>query len=183
MSKKIFLSQIKSEGIHLQPPTRDKAISDEELIALSVKELNRMLKGLTREEVIKLKQRRRTLKNRGYAANCREKRISQKEILEGEKDGLRNEVERLQRENDIVRMELSSLKNRYDALQRFAEANKIHVVTAQPLYLGNSLRHDTTPTQAIMPQVTKHTFTHPGFPSYTESMHHESVIVKSEPRS
>lgn len=177
----IFLSQIKSEGIHLQPP-KDKSVSDEELIALSVKDLNRMLKGLTRDEVIKLKQRRRTLKNRGYAANCREKRISQKEVLEGEKDGLRGEVERLQRENDIVRMELSALKNRYDALHRFAEANKIHVVTAQPLYLGNSLRNEVPPTQTILPQVTQQSFSHHGFPKYSESMHHESVIVKSEPR-
>lgn len=177
----IFLSQIKSEGIHVQP-ANTKTVSDEELIALSVKELNRMLKGLTRDEVIKLKQRRRTLKNRGYAANCREKRISQKEILEVEKDGLRSEVERLQRENDIVRMELSALKNRYDALQRFAEANKIHVVTAQPLYLGNSVRHDSPPTQTILPQVSQQSYSHAGFPKYSESMHHDSVIVKSEPR-
>jgi len=168
----------------MQPLSHAKPVSDEELIALSVKELNRMLKGLTRDEVIKLKQRRRTLKNRGYAANCREKRISQKEVLETEKDGLRNEVDRLQRENDIVRMELSALKNRYDALQRFAEANKIHVVTAQPLYLGNSVRAHDTPTQPIMPQtqVTPHSFSQHDFPKYSEPMHHESVIVKTEPR-
>ena len=152
-----------------------------------------MLKGMTRDEVIKLKQRRRTLKNRGYAANCREKRISQKEVLETEKDVLRNEVERLQRENDIVRMELSALKNRYDALQRFAEANKIHVVTAQPLYLGNSMRHErqerqerqeTTPTQTIMPRtnISQHSFSPNDYVKYSEAMHHESVIVKSEPR-
>lgn len=167
----------------MQQPT-GKNVTDEELIALSVKELNRMLKGLTREEVIKLKQRRRTLKNRGYAANCREKRISQKEVLETEKDILRNEVDRLQRENDIVRMELSALKNRYDALQRFAEANKIHVVTAQPLYLGNSVRQDSPPKQSCLPQtqVTQHSFNHHNFPKYSESMHHESVIVKQEPR-
>ncbi|WAQ96890.1 MAFK-like protein [Mya arenaria] len=189
MSKKIFLSQIKSEGLHM-PPLTPKTISDEELIALSVKDLNRMLKGLTRDEVIKLKQRRRTLKNRGYAANCREKRISQKDVLETEKSVLRNEVDRLQRENDIVHMELSALKNRYDALQRFAEANKIHVVTAQPLYLGNSLRverHERhePPTQPIVPQthITQQSaFSQHDFVKYSESMHHESVIVKSEPR-
>ena len=181
----IFLSQIKSEGLHIQH-VQEKNVSDEELISLSVKELNRMLKGMTRDEVIKLKQRRRTLKNRGYAANCREKRISQKEVLETEKDVLRNEVDRLQRENDIVRMELSALKNRYDALQRFAEANKIHVVTAQPLYLGNSLRErHETPTQSIMPQThmtQQSAFSQHDFVKYSQAMHHESVIVKSEPR-
>ena len=176
-SFQIFLSQIKSEGLQLEVPS-SKQLSDDELIALSVKELNRMLKGMTRDEIIKLKQRRRTLKNRGYAANCREKRISQKEVLETEKDQLRNEVDRLQRENDVVRMELSSLKNRYDALQRFAEANKIHVVTAQPLYLGNSTRHHLPP-HPIHPQAqypTQYESMH------RESMHHESVIVKPEPR-
>ena len=174
----------KSESLPMESPGPRDKLSDDELIALSVKDLNRMLKGMTRDEIIKLKQRRRTLKNRGYAANCREKRISQKEVLEGEKDQLRNEVDRLQRENDVVRMELSSLKNRYEALQRFAETNKIHVVSAQPLYLGNSTRHHQLPSRPIHPQAQ--------YPSQYEPMHcdmmlrdsiqHESVIVKPEPR-
>ncbi|ESO89000.1 hypothetical protein LOTGIDRAFT_78291, partial [Lottia gigantea] len=95
-------------------------ISDDELINLTVKELNRLLKGLTRDQVVKLKQRRRTLKNRGYAANCREKRLSQKEILEGEKDKLKDEVDRLQRENDVVKMELTALRSKCQALDRYA---------------------------------------------------------------
>lgn len=138
------MSQCKSDAalaVH-SPPARPSSsstpsampISDDELVALTVKELNKMLKGLPKDEMIKLKQRRRTLKNRGYAANCREKRLTQKEILEGEKDGLRAEVERLQRENDVVKLELSSLKNKYDALQRFAEANRIRVLSPPIMY-------------------------------------------------
>lgn len=59
-------------------------ISDDELISISVRDLNRTLKmkGLTRSEIVKMKQRRRTLKNRGYAASCRIKRIEQKDDLE-----------------------------------------------------------------------------------------------------
>jgi len=128
-------------------------MSDDELVAMTVKELNRILKGLPREEVIKLKQRRRTLKNRGYAANCREKRLSQKEILESEKDNLRAEVHRLRRENDVVKMELTSLKNKYDALQRFAEANRIKVLTPPLLF--------------SQPHLHRHML--------------ESILVKSEP--
>ena len=167
----------------METPSQKQNLSDDELIALSVKDLNRMLKGMTRDEIIKLKQRRRTLKNRGYAANCREKRISQKEVLETEKDQLRNEVDRLQRENDVVRMELSSLKNRYDALQRFAETNKIHVVSAQPLYLGNSARHQL-PARPIHPQAQYPSQYEPMHCDmmHRDSVHHESVIVKPEPR-
>ncbi|GFR91892.1 transcription factor MafK [Elysia marginata] len=140
MSKKIFLSQVKSEEMSaaaaaqarsVSPPLTPNhmSISDDELISLSVKELNRLLKPLSREEVIKLKQRRRTLKNRGYAANCREKRISQKEELETEKDKLRSEVDRLQRENNVVKMELNALRNKCEALEHFARRNDIHILS------------------------------------------------------
>ena len=46
-------------------------ISDEALLELTVKELNVLLKSLSPENRTKLKKRRRILKNRGYAANCR----------------------------------------------------------------------------------------------------------------
>jgi hypothetical protein len=44
-------------------------VSDDELASLNIKDLNRKLKerGLSKEIIEKLKQRRRTLKNRKYA--------------------------------------------------------------------------------------------------------------------
>ncbi|XP_026207450.1 LOW QUALITY PROTEIN: transcription factor MafF [Anabas testudineus] len=95
-------------------------LSDSELMSLSVRELNLHLRGLPRDEIQKLKQRRRTLKNRGYAASCRVKRVSQREALEQQKMELQREVDRLGAENAGMRKELEGLGARLAALQRFA---------------------------------------------------------------
>ncbi|XP_077595290.1 transcription factor MafF [Stigmatopora nigra] len=95
-------------------------LSDGELMSLSVRELNLHLRGMSREEIQKLKQRRRTLKNRGYAASCRVKRVSQREALEQQKMELQREVDRLGAENAGMRKELEGLGARLAALQRFA---------------------------------------------------------------
>merc|ERR1739846_16479 len=67
-------------------------VSDDELASLNIKDLNRKLKerGLPKETIEKLKQRRRTLKNRKYATDCREKKDSEVHTLESSKD---NEVD------------------------------------------------------------------------------------------
>ncbi|XP_062569440.1 uncharacterized protein LOC134231496 [Saccostrea cucullata] len=63
-------------------PLTIEPLEDEELVMLPVRELNRRLQGMTKEEVKKLKQKRRTLKNRSYMQKSRSKRMQQGSVLE-----------------------------------------------------------------------------------------------------
>ncbi|KAM8772828.1 v-maf avian musculoaponeurotic fibrosarcoma oncogene homolog Gb isoform X1 [Acanthopagrus latus] len=110
----------KALKVKREPGENGTSLTDEELVTMSVRELNQHLRGLTKEEILQLKQRRRTLKNRGYAASCRVKRVTQKEELEKQKAQLQQEVDKLANENASMRVELDALRSKYEALQTFA---------------------------------------------------------------
>lgn len=85
----------------------DCGLDDHQLIALSVRDLNRRLHGCPRDMIQRIKQKRRTLKNRGYAQNCRTKRIALKcelektnKLLQCETQHLMQQVEALKKDNE-----------------------------------------------------------------------------------
>ena len=105
------------------------AISDDDLVTLSVRELNRQLKssGLTKEEIVRMKQRRRTLKNRGYAASCRNKRLEVKGGLEGERQRVVMDLKRLRDGIDSIRDECQDLRSKFEQLTSYCISNKIPI--------------------------------------------------------
>jgi bZIP Maf transcription factor len=61
-------------------------LTDEELVTIQTAKLNKLIKekGVPPEEAVWLKTKRRTLKNRGYAATCRVKNIVRERELDQE---------------------------------------------------------------------------------------------------
>jgi ubiquitin len=93
-------------------------IDDDSLVNMSVRELNIQLRGMPKDEVIKLKQRRRTLKNRGYAQSCRTRRQQQKCDLEKEKSHLQVAVIELNRQITSLKHERNMWKAKYERLEK-----------------------------------------------------------------
>lgn len=95
------------------PLSGEDILNDELLIHLSVRELNKKLHGFPREEIQRLKQKRRTLKNRGYAQNCRTKRLAHRHELEQQNRILQAEISRLRRMYEELSNERDFYREQY----------------------------------------------------------------------
>ncbi|XP_014441786.1 neural retina-specific leucine zipper protein isoform X2 [Tupaia chinensis] len=100
--------------------------SDAALVSMSVRELNRQLRGCGRDEALRLKQRRRTLKNRGYAQACRSKRLQQRRGLEAERARLATQLDALRAEVAHLAQERDLYKARCDRLTSSGPGSGVH---------------------------------------------------------
>ena len=131
-------------------------IDDSQLIHLSVRELNKKLNGLTKEAISKVKAKRRTLKNRGYAQNCRTKRMEQRRNLEDQLKDLIAEKQSLQMRLNSFQMENVTLR----------EENK---------NLSQKIKYCTQYHSQLNDTITHHLNAHHHYSSHESSHHHQSV--------
>lgn len=92
-------------------------MDDDDLVKLPVRELNKRLQGLAKDEIQRLKQKRRTLKNRGYAQNCRSKRMQHKTQLERTNSTLHQQIASLQRHVTVLTRERNYYKHQNELLR------------------------------------------------------------------
>lgn len=98
---------------HTHPEAYDLAgiLDDYELVNLPLRELNKRLRYLPKQMAYGMKKRRRTLKNRKYAQNCRSKRLEQKSEMEVQNCHLKTEIQRLNMMIENLRQENVMLKS------------------------------------------------------------------------
>jgi len=97
----------------------DIELDDKALVTISTKELNRRLKkkGIGKARQKEIKCERRTLKNRGYASNCRVSREDEEKRLEKDIQSLEEEIancpkmEHLEQEYKMLKGEINHLQN------------------------------------------------------------------------
>ncbi|XP_049830739.1 transcription factor MafB-like isoform X2 [Schistocerca gregaria] len=113
-----------------QNPASDTAssrdiLNDEALMSLSALELNKKLHGYPREEVVRIKQKRRALKNRSYSQKCRSKWLQQRQELRVTNRALIAELRRL-------RGELLRITQQRDLYKQYLEQQMDDTVSAPP---------------------------------------------------
>ncbi|XP_050527289.1 transcription factor MafB [Daktulosphaira vitifoliae] len=120
----------------------DELINDTMLLQLPVRDLNKKLQGVDKELVNKLKQKRRTLKNRGYAQSCRTKRMNQRIELENANHALVNELQKIKmelarvtQERDMYKQRCSALTNARESMNAAATASTNSNSNSPELYL------------------------------------------------
>ena len=135
----------------MKPPENQQIVlTEEELADMPVKDLNALLRGLPDTEVLKLKQRRRTIKNRGYAQTSRTKRTTQKAVLEDEKSTLEEQLDSLAAQNEKLRKERDEARIKLEAFERFAGMSGIAIPNNNT---ANNMSNISSPSISIVTSI------------------------------
>ena len=95
-----------------------KGLTEEQLVSLTARDLNRLCRDMPDDVIKQLKKRRRTLKNRGYAYNSRVRRVTQKNVLEQERDDLKKQLHQMSDRCRLLEREMEQWKMRAQSLER-----------------------------------------------------------------
>merc|ERR1712227_12277 len=111
------------------PNNHNIGLTDEQLVTISTKEFNKLLKtsGLSKDECKRLKAKRRTLKNRGYAASCRYKREEQEGALGMDKNHLDNDLEMMSMEINDLNRKIGNLQDNNQYRLNWAIKNNLKI--------------------------------------------------------
>ena len=99
-------------------------LTDAKLVTLSTKALNKILKSqrLSIFQRREIKKHRRTLKNRGYAANCRVKRETEQDWFTNQINQMTSKIKEQELKTKAIHKSTQQLKNRYFDLKTQLEA-------------------------------------------------------------
>lgn len=112
---------------------RDMGLSKRELTDMSVRQLNTRMRmaSLSNQQARAVKHLRRVLKNRGYAAICRNRRVVQQGHLEAEKRRLLADVEALEFEVGELKAEVARIDRDFTGLLNWCR--EYRVLTAEQM--------------------------------------------------
>lgn len=115
---------------------------------LSVRELNKHLSGCPPDIVSQLKRTRRTLKNRGYAKNCRIKRIESRKKIEQINFRLNAENKRLVSDNESLNLRYLKLSNELNSCkEKLNKLQGLHQMQTNQTFNSSSSTNNTINSQ------------------------------------
>lgn len=121
------------EGRINEPGTSEiRGINDEDIKNLRVGELNKRLRGLSREEAASIRRRRRNLKNRDYALACRQRRAQTNCYLFNENKKLKKQLEDLIGTLERAVEERNAEKRRFLEVQSLCGQAGLVVLNSEP---------------------------------------------------
>jgi len=114
----------------LPDPGNIIGLEDSQLARVKAKELNKILKekpDLPADSKKKIKEVRRTLKNRGYARGSRHKKLEEERKLQAQCDKIKAETDLIAKETSKFKAKLQSLQDSCDYRIEWAESEGINI--------------------------------------------------------